>query len=78
MSNSKFSTIRQAKELAKKKLIKGKYQWLTSGAEDEFTTNKNIDDLNKIKIIPNVLKKVKSINYLKKMAEKLLLAYKKV
>ena len=59
MSNSKFTTIRQAKKLAKKKLIKGKYQWLTSGAEDEFTTNKNIDDLNKIKIIPNVLKKLR-------------------
>ena len=57
MSNSKFTTIRQAKKLAKK-LIKGKYQWLTSGAEDELTTNKNIKDLNRIKIIPNVLKKL--------------------
>ena len=57
MSNSKFSTIRQAKKLAKKKLLLGKYQWLTSGAEDEFTTNKNVEDLNKIKIIPNILKK---------------------
>ena len=66
MSNSKFSTIRQAKKLAKKKLLLGKYQWLTSGAEDEFTTNKNVEDLNKIKIIPNILKKIKSTNYKKK------------
>ena len=70
MSNSKFTTIRQAKKLAKKKLIKGKYQWLTSGAEDELTTNKNIKDLNRIKIIPNVLKKIKSINYNKKFLGK--------
>ena len=63
MSNHKFTTIREAEKLSKKKLKKGTFMWLSSGSEDEVTSNKNIDDLNKIKIIPNVLKKIKSTNY---------------
>ena len=70
MLYNKFTTVRQAKKLAKTKLIEGQYQWLISGAEDEFTTDKNIEDLNKIKIIPNVLRKIRSVDYNRKFLGK--------
>ena len=53
----KFTTIREAELLAKKKIRKGTYNWLNSGAEDGHTYEKNVEDLSKIKIIPKILVK---------------------
>ena len=53
----KFKTIHQAKLFAKKKLSKGAFNWLIAGAEDNYTEKLNIEDLNKIKIIPKILKR---------------------
>ncbi len=52
-----FTTLREAESLAKKKIRKGTFNWLNSGAEDDFTYRKNISDLEKIKIIPRILTK---------------------
>ena len=56
----KFTTIREAEGLSKKKIRKGTFNWLNSGAEDGYTYNKNIDELSKIKIIPRILVKNKN------------------
>ena len=57
--NSKeFATIRQAEQQCKKKLKAGIFEWLYSGSEDNLTSKKNISDLDKIKIIPRVLRKI--------------------
>ena len=56
-----FKTLREAENLAKKKIRKGTFNWLNSGAEDDFTYVKNITDLQKIKIIPKILVKNKNI-----------------
>ncbi len=53
----KFTNILEAERLAKKNIRLGSYNWLISGAEDGFTTNKNKDDLEAIKIIPKILSK---------------------
>lgn len=52
-----FVTIREAEKIAKKKIRKGTYNWLISGAEDGWTNEKNFIDLKKIKLIPHILKK---------------------
>lgn len=57
-----FTTIRQAEEQSKKILKNGTFQWLNSGAENNLTTKKNLDDFNKIQIYPKILKKVKTID----------------
>lgn len=54
---SKFVTLREAENIAKKKLYKGCFDWLNSGAEDNFTSNLNIKDFNLFKLIPRVLTK---------------------
>jgi len=51
MRNS-FVTLREARNLEKKKIRNGTFQWLESGAEDNYTSDLNLSDLNKIKIIP--------------------------
>ncbi len=53
---NKFKTIQQSEILAKKKLSRGTFNWLIAGAEDNFTEKLNVQDLNKIKIIPKILK----------------------
>ena len=57
-----FTTLREAEELAKKKILWKKFNWLQSGAEDEYTLKKNLEDLSKIKILPRHLNKIKKIN----------------
>lgn len=52
-----FSTIRQAENLAKKKIRLGTFNWLNSAAEDGHTAKKNLVDLQSIKIIPRILSK---------------------
>lgn len=61
-SIKKFVTLREAESLAKKKINKKIFNWLQSGAEDNYTTSKNILDLNNTRIKPFHLKKVKRIN----------------
>ena len=61
-SDKKFVTLREAENFAQKKIDKKIFNWLQSGAEDNFTTFKNIVDLNNIRIKPFHLKKVKRIN----------------
>ncbi len=61
-SDKKFVTLREAEYYAQKKINKKIFNWLQSGAEDNYTTSKNIIDLNNIKIKPFHLKKVKKIN----------------
>ena len=54
-----FSTINQAESFAKKNIRKGTFDWLQAGAENGFTRNKNIKDLENLKILPKVLKGIK-------------------
>ena len=61
-SYKKFVTLREAENFAQKRINKKTFNWLQSGAEDNYTTSKNIIDLNNIKIKPFHLKKVKKIN----------------
>ena len=61
-SDKKFVTLREAENFAQKKIDKKIFNWLQSGAEDNYTTSKNIIDLNNIRIKPFHLKKVKRIN----------------
>ena len=57
MKLKKVETISEAERICKLKMRKGAYEWLASGAEDNFTTNKNIKDLTSIKLIPRILQK---------------------
>ena len=45
-----FYTVRQAENFASNKIRGGSFNWLQAGAEDNFTRDKNIYDLQKIKI----------------------------
>ena len=71
--NKEFITIREAEKMASIKTRKGTFIWAQSGSEDDYTTNKNITDLNNIKIYPRVLRKIiktdTSINFLNKNFE---------
>ncbi len=58
----KFKTINQAQQFAKKKINKGTYNWLMAGAENNYTEQKNIKDLENIKIEPKILNKTDKIN----------------
>jgi isopentenyl diphosphate isomerase/L-lactate dehydrogenase-like FMN-dependent dehydrogenase len=62
MKTKFFTTLREAEDFAKKKILWKKFNWLQSGAEDEYTLNKNFDDLNNIKILPRYLNKIKKVN----------------
>lgn len=53
----KFETIRQAQQLASKNIRKGTFQWLEAGAEDNYTTESNVNFLNSVKFVPKVLSK---------------------
>ena len=57
----KFRTIQQA-QIFTKKLSKGAFNWLIAGAEDNFTEKLNVEDLNKIKIIPKILQNTYNLN----------------
>ena len=50
--DKKFVTLREAENFAQKKINKKIFNWLQSGAEDNYTTSKNIIDLNNIKLKP--------------------------
>ena len=50
-----FTTIRQAELIASKKIRHGTFQWVQAAAEDGFTANKNVSDLNSIQILPKQL-----------------------
>ena len=58
----RFYTVRQAESFASKKIRSGSFNWLQAGAEDNFTRDKNIYDLQKIKIIPKLLNKINKVN----------------
>ncbi len=58
----KFSTLREAENKAKKKINYKIFNWLQSGAEDDYTLDKNFLDLKSIKIIPKHLSKINKIN----------------
>ena len=57
MKKNLFSSIYQAEKKSKKKIRSGTFKWLNSAAEDGFTSNKNLIDLQNIKIIPRILSK---------------------
>ena len=48
--------------MQKKKINKGTYNWLMAGAENNYTEQKNIKDLENIKIEPKILNKTDKIN----------------
>ena len=52
-----FTNILEAERISKKIIRSGSYNWLVSGAEDGFTSKKNIKDLQRIKITPKILTK---------------------
>ena len=62
MKTNFFTTLREAETFAKKRILWKKFNWLQSGAEDEYTLKKNFEDLNKIKILPKHLNKIKKVN----------------
>lgn len=57
----RFATVRQAEKIAKDKIRKGTFRWLQAAAEDGYTHEKNILDLNRLRIIPKHLTKVLKI-----------------
>ena len=57
-----FVTLREAELFAKKKIKNKTFQWLQSGAEDNYTLDKNFLDLRKIKIKPKHLNKVGNLD----------------
>lgn len=62
MNSISFVTLREAEKLAEKKINIKKFNWLQSGAEDNFTTVKNITDLQNLKVKPFHLKGVGKVN----------------
>lgn len=58
----KFTSIRQAEILSRKVLGRGTFNWLNSGAENNQTSDKNIFDLDRIKIFPRILRKIGKVN----------------
>lgn len=71
MKYTNIETINKAENFCKLKMRKGAYEWLASGAEDNFTANKNIKDLNSLKLIPRILQKNRNkINFSKKFFKK--------
>ena len=62
MKNIDFVTIREAEKFAKRKTRKQIFDWLQSGSEDNSTSNKNIIDLNNLRLKPLHLRKVGKID----------------
>ena len=62
MKKKTFVTLREAESMASLKLGYKRFNWLQSGAEDDLTLDKTKEDLNKIMIIPRLLRKVKKID----------------
>ena len=58
MKNIDFVTIREAEKFAKRKTRKQIFDWLQSGSEDNSTSNKNIIDLNNLRLKPLHLRKL--------------------
>ena len=54
----RFETIQQARNLAKKKIRINTFKWIEAAAENGFTKDKNLFDLNAIKLVPKFLNKV--------------------
>ena len=65
-----FTNILEAERVSKKIIRSGSYNWLISGAEDGFTSKKNIEDLQRIKIIPKILSKNLKLDLSKNFFEK--------
>ena len=61
---SNFSTIREARVKAKKKIRNGTFQWLESGAEDNLTADVNIKDLDSIRVVPRIFNSLEKENLL--------------
>ena len=58
----RFETIQQARNLAKKKIRINTFKWIEAAAENGFTKDKNLFDLNAIKLVPKFLNKVGKID----------------
>lgn len=58
----KFVTLREAERFCKNKCNKKIFNWLQSGAEDNYTYEKNFSDLKKIQIKPHHLAKINKID----------------
>ena len=58
----KFVTLREAEKFSQKKINKKIFNWLQSGAEDDYTYKKNFEDLRRIQIKPFHLNKVRNID----------------
>ncbi len=67
-----FVTIREAEDFSKSKIKKGTFNWLISGAEDNKTTNENINFLNNLKIKPKILAKNFNFNFKKSFFGKII------
>ena len=52
-SKPKFATIRQAERIAKGKIRNGSFRWLQAAAEDGFTHEQNLKDLNNLESFLN-------------------------
>ena len=65
-----FVTIREAEKFSKFKSRRGTFNWLASGAEDNKTTNENLDFLNSLKIKPKILAKNSNFIFKKVFLEK--------
>ena len=62
MKIKKITTVREVRYIAKQKIQKKIFDWMESGAEDDYTKLKNSDDLKKIIIKPAHLLKIKKIS----------------
>ena len=58
----KFVTLREAERFCKNKCNKKIFNWLQSGAEDNYTYEKNFSDLRNIQIKPHHLTKINKID----------------
>ena len=61
MNKSKFVTLREANILAKKKISKKKWNWMSCGSERELTLNENLNFFKNFKIEPKIFKGVSKI-----------------
>ena len=66
MKKKLFLTIREAHNLAKKKISKKKWNWMSCGSEREYTLNENLNAFLRYKIKSKILKDVSNIHIEKK------------
>ena len=59
---TKLRTLREIKQIFKKKLKDNALQWIDGSAEYGFTTKKNRDIFRKVLLIPRVLKEIKNVD----------------